>query len=41
MEETQAEAQTQSSPTGAGRPTTFEFSDLGQLCSENNNQCCS
>ena len=28
---------------GAGRPTTFEFSDLGegQLCSQNNNQCCS
>ena len=28
---------------GTGRPTTFEFSDLevGQLCSQNNYQCCS
>ena len=27
---------------GTGRPeTTFEFSDLGLLCSENNTQCCS
>ena len=43
LEEVQAEAQTQSEPIGTGRPTTFEFSDLGvsQLCSENNNQCCS
>ena len=43
LEETQAEAQRQSQPIGRGRPTIFEFSDLevGQLCSENNNQCCS
>ena len=29
------------SQIGTGRPTTFEFSDLGLLCSKNNNQCCS
>ena len=43
LEETQAEAKTQSLPIGTGRPTTFEYLGLGvgQLCSKNNNQCCS